>query len=96
MALVGEMHVEKALELQGPGKQDVDAISTVLLVEMIPDTIPIPRGPWAAGEGSGALCHAFWGYGDVHLGEVLRMTDQKPVPLYLRICTVHPSLMLQH
>ena len=48
--------------------QDSDDISPVLLVEMIPETVPSSKGPRAAGEGAGALRHDFWEADVVHLG----------------------------
>ena len=48
--------------------QDYNAISPVLLVEIIPEPVPSPRGPRSAGEGAGALFHAFWESDVVRLG----------------------------
>ena len=48
--------------------QDSGDISPVLLVEMIPETFPSSKGPWAAWEGAGALRRDFWEADVVHLG----------------------------
>ena len=48
--------------------QDYDDIYPVLIVEKIPESVPITRGPRSAREGAGALCRAFWKSDVVYLG----------------------------
>ena len=76
--------------------QDSDAISPVLLVKMIPETVPIPRVPRESGQGEGALRRDFWESDIIYLGQVLHMTDRQPVPVYCRIFPMHPSTMCRH
>ena len=40
--------------------QDYDAISPVLPVGIILETLQSPRGPWSDGKFAGALCRSFW------------------------------------
>ena len=48
--------------------QNSDAISLVLLVIMISEPVPSPRGTRAAGKGSGALCCSVWVADIIYLG----------------------------
>ena len=73
-----------------------DAIYPVLTVKIIPEPAPSLRGTREARKGAGELCRYFWEADVIYLGEVFRLTDRQPVPVYCRICTVHPSPMCRH
>ena len=76
--------------------QYYDDVFPLFPVKMIPYTIQSQRGPRAAGKGEGLLRHALWESDIIYQGWVFHMTDQKPVPVYFRICPVHNSPMCRH
>ena len=76
--------------------QNYDDISPVIFVEMILEPVPSLRGPQTSGKRAGAMCCDFCEAGVVHLGEVFHLNDWKPVTVYFRIFTVHPSPIRRH
>ena len=76
--------------------KDIYAVPPVLSVKLQLQSIPHLGGPWVTRKLTGALpCRPRKDH-IVDLWVVFHMTDQKPVPVYWWLCTVHTAVVCHH
>ena len=76
--------------------QDPDPTLPVLPVEVRAQDITCVVGPWAAGEGSGALLRRPQEAHIVYLGLVFCLSDWKPTPVCCRLNPVDAPAVCRH
>ena len=65
----------------------------MLLVKVVPQDVPGPRGPQKSGKGSWTLRLALQKTGVKDLRNMFRLTDRQPVTVNFRSFTMHPLFL---
>ena len=76
--------------------QDPEAVLPVIVFEVVPRAVPGPGGPHADGKWEGSLGRALHTTDVKDLCGVLRLTDQKPVPVNFRFRPMHTPTVQRH
>ena len=68
----------------------------MMAVKVVPQPVPGPQGPWAAGKGSWALRCALQKTDVKYLHNVFLLTDRQPVPVNFRLRPMHTPSVFHH